>query len=271
MYRTRALQLRPNVPENKRVEAETSLRGYYAHIAALDHCFEQLLATLERLNIADDTIVVFTSDHGDMMLSQGLTTKLYPWDESVRVPFLLRYPRQLGKRGRRLKTPLNMPDIMPTLVSLAGLGIPDEVQGTDLSGIAKGRREDLANDAAFITLPVPITEARRYGFAAYRGLRSVRYTYVRSIRGPWLLYDNQSDPFQKHNLCNRPEAAELQTSMERQLAARLRSLKDEFLPAEEYVRQAGVGHYREVNVKVGFTESPWGDWKSTSSEAKQGE
>jgi arylsulfatase A-like enzyme len=271
LYHTRALQLRPNVPENKRAEAEAGLRGYYAHIAALDTCLERLLTKLERLNIADDTIVVFTSDHGDMMLSQGLTTKLYPWDESVRIPFLLRYPRQLGRRARRLKTPLNMPDMMPSLLSLAGLKIPDGVQGRDLSALAKGRRDDDGNDAAFINLPVPITEARRYGFAAYRGLRSVQYTYVRSIDGPWLLYDNQADPFQKRNLCNRREAAEVQSNMERQLTARLRSLNDEFLPAEEYVRRAGVGHYREVNVKVNFTESPWGDWKSTLSEAKQSE
>jgi arylsulfatase A-like enzyme len=269
MYRTRALELRPNVPDTKRVEAETSLRGYYAHIAALDTCFERLLGALEQLNIAEDTIVVFASDHGDMMLSQGLTTKLYPWDESVRIPFLLRYPRQLGRRGRRLKTPLNMPDIMPTLLSIAGLKIPEGVQGTDLSPIAKARHTDEANAAAFINLPVPITEARRHGFAAYRGLRSVRYTYVRSINGPWLLYDNQSDPFQKRNLCNQREAAEIQSAMERQLTARLRSLNDDFLPAEQYVQRAGVGHYREVNVKVNYSESPWGDWKSTLGEARK--
>jgi arylsulfatase A-like enzyme len=266
MYENRSIELRSNVPENKQAEAETILRGYYAHMAALDDCMERLLLKLEHLNIAEDTIVVFTSDHGDMMLSQGLTTKLYPWDESLRVPFLLRYPRQFGRRGRRVKTPLNMPDMMPTLLSLAGLKTPGAVQGADLSPIAKGNQPDHAANAAFINLPVPITEARRYGFAAYRGLRSVRYTYVRSVHGPWLLYDNQADPLQKHNLCNQPAAVEVQSTMERQLDARLRMLKDEFLPAKEYLRQSGLGHYREVNVKVGHTESPWDDWKSTFSE-----
>ena len=62
--------------------------------------------------------------------------------------------------------------------------------------------------AALISLPVPITEARRYGFAEYRGLRTERYTYVRSIHGPWLLYDNQADPYQMHNVrqCGLEEA-----------------------------------------------------------------
>ncbi len=260
MYAAREIVLRPNVPAAKRQEALEILRGYYAHMAALDDCFARLLTTLEHQKIADDTIVVFTSDHGDMMLSQGLTTKLYPWDESVRIPFLLRYPRKFGRSGRRVKNPMNMPDMMPTLLSLAGLKTPDAVQGRDIFAGTKA-----ADDSAFISLPVPITEARRYGFAEYRGLRSERYTYVRSTKGPWLLYDNQQDPYQMHNLCGKPDAAKVQVGMERQLVARLRELKDEFLPAKEYIDRAGVGHYGEVTIKAGRTVSPWGDWESTLS------
>ncbi len=120
MFEKRPIEFRPNVPPDKRPEADKILRGYYAHMAALDDCLARLLATLDRRGIAEDTIVVFTSDHGDMMLSQGLTTKLYPWDESVRIPFLVRYPRKLGRKGRRIRAPLNMPDIMPTLLVARG-------------------------------------------------------------------------------------------------------------------------------------------------------
>jgi arylsulfatase A-like enzyme len=261
-YRQRDLQLRPNVPENSRQQAITALRGYYAHMAALDDCVQQLLSTLERLKIGDDTIVVFTSDHGDMMLSQGLTTKLYPWDESVRIPFLLRYPRELGRQGRRVQRPLEMPDMMPTLLSLAKLDIPGAVQGHDLTRYLRGQQDD-PDFTAFINLPVPITEARRYGFAEYRGLRNAWHTYVRSIDGPWLLYDNMTDPYQMHNLCHRPEATPIRSAMDASLNKRLRELNDDFLPAHEYVKRAGLGHYREVNVPVGHTESPWGDWEST--------
>lgn len=257
LFAKQALTLRPNVPADKRAEAEGILRGYYAHMAALDECFARLLKTLDRQQIAENTIVVFTSDHGDMMLSQGLTTKLYPWEESVRIPFLLRYPGRFGRRGRRVPTTLNMPDIMPTLLGLAGLRIPEAVQGRDL--FAHGVRDA----GAWIGLPVPITEARRYGIAEYRGVRNNRYTYVRSIHGPWLLYDNQQDPYQMHNLCDRPAGARAQAEMNRLLEARLRELKDQFLPARDYIRMANVGHYREVTMPVGHSESPWGDWKST--------
>lgn len=263
MYRGREIQFRRNVPEALRKQAADILRGYYAHMAAVDDCLGRLLQTLDRAGAAADTIVVFTSDHGDMMLSQGLTTKLYPWDESIRVPFLVRYPRRFGPRGRRIGTPINAPDIMPTLLGLCGLPVPDSVEGTDWSALIEGRARPARDAAAFLNLAVPITEARRYGFAEYRGLRSERYTYVRSIHGPWLLYDNLRDPYQMNNLCGKPEHKALQTQYDRALDATLRLRKDDFLPAAEYVRRAGVGHYGEVNVAVGHHPSPWGDWDST--------
>ena len=258
MYQSRQIQLRPNVPPQLREKAQSILRGYYSHIAALDDCLDQLLSTLDRTGTASDTIVVFTSDHGDMMLSQGLTTKLYPWDESIRIPFLFRYPARFGNQSRRLKTPLNAPDVMPTLLGACGLPVPASVEGTDFLNAPDGQ-----NAAALLSLPVPSHEARRYGFAEYRGLRTPRYTYVRSIGGPWLLDDNHRDPFQKPNLANMREARTLQSELDRQLTDKLKDVHDEFLPAAEYVRRASVGHYREVNVPIGTTRSPWGDWEST--------
>ena len=262
VYEAREIQLRPNVPAEHREEAIQTLRGYYAHMAALDDCVARLLGTLERSGTAENTIVVFTSDHGDMMRSQGLTTKLYPWDESVRVPFLLRYPRRFGRKGRVIGAPLNSPDILPTVLGLCGLKVPGGVEGSDFSGAADGRERSHGR-GALLGLPVPITEARRFGFAEYRGLRTEEYTYIRSIHGPWLLYDNRRDPYQMHNLCGRIEGREVQSRLDRDLDARLKERKDEFLPAREYVKRAGVGHYREVNVAVGRVKSPWGDWEST--------
>ena len=66
--------------------------GYYAHITALDHCVGRVEEALERLGMTEDTILVFTSDHGEMNGSQGHDRKIRPWDESILVPFLLRLP-----------------------------------------------------------------------------------------------------------------------------------------------------------------------------------
>lgn len=258
MYAQRPIRLRPNVPKDHQEYASKNLPGYYAHIAALDDCVARLTETIDASGAADDTILLFTSDHGDMLGCQGLQMKLYPWEESARVPFLVHYPRKLGRRGRKVMAPVDAPDIMPTLLGLAGLKIPDSVQGRDFSGLSAA-----PGDAALLNLAAPFSLARRNGFAAYRGLRTATHTYVRSIRGPWLLYDNRADPYQMRNLCGKPEQAALQKKLDRQLDAALRRVNDDFLPGERYLERAGLLHYREATAPVGSVTSPWGDWRST--------
>ena len=261
LYRGREIKLRPNVPQSNAAEAVKSLRGYYAHMAALDDCIARLREAVDAGGQAGDTLFVFTSDHGDMLQSQGLHHKQQPWDESLRVPFLVRYPRLLGRRRRRSSTPIDAPDIMPTLLGLAGLPVPESVQGRNFAPLIAGREKDQPDAAALLNLPVSFSVVRRQGFAEYRGLRTPRYTYVRSIHGPWLLYDNHSDPYQMRNLVAAQPA--LRSRMDRQLDALLKKAGDDFLPGASYAERARASHYREVNAPVGHVESPWHDWRST--------
>ncbi|WP_196221753.1 sulfatase family protein [Sphingobium sp. CAP-1] len=263
MYRDRPLDFRPNVPEALHGQAAEEMRGYYAAIAALDDCFATLMAGLEASGVADDTIVLFTADHGDMLWSQGLQHKHVPWDEAIRVPFMIRYPRQSRGRGRSVPAPLNSPDVMPTLLGLAGLPAPSGVQGLDYSPLI--RREPMAAmpRSAYLAIPVSFADARAHGFAEYRGVRTERYTYIRSIKGPWLLYDNRKDPYQKHNLVDQPAMAEVQKACEAQLTLWLDRLGDQFLPGDAYLRRDGLGHYLEVQGGIKPVVSPWGDWRST--------
>jgi arylsulfatase A-like enzyme len=263
MYRDREISLRPNVPRGRKNEAIEELRGYYAHIAALDDCVKQLLEALAATGNADNTIVVLTSDHGDMLQSQGLSYKLYPWDESIRVPLLIRYPRKYGRKGRRSSALVSSPDLMPTLLGMSDIQIPDGVQGTDYSSSTPIMHAAAPKGSAFLNLPVPIGEALRYGFAAYRGVRTQRYTYVRSIDGPWLLYDNQRDPYQMNNLCGRPQAKAIQAQLDRELTAWRKVLNDEFLPARAYLERDRLSHYIETQMPIGYTRSAWNDWAST--------
>src|SRR5437870_4339164 len=77
------IALRPNVPPEHAERARADLAGYYAHVAALDACLDQLVQTLEECGITDDTVLVFTSDHGDHLGSHGWHGKQTPWDESI--------------------------------------------------------------------------------------------------------------------------------------------------------------------------------------------
>jgi arylsulfatase A-like enzyme len=262
MYADRSIRLRANVPDRDSEQATKDLRGYYAHMAALDDCVKRLKEAVEAGGNSEDTIFVFASDHGDMLQSQGLPRKQFPWDESIRVPFLVRYPRLLGRRKRELITPIDAPDIMPTLLGLAGLKVPDSVQGSDYAALVIGRKREDAEPAALLNLPVSFSVIRRHGVAEYRGLRTPRYTFVRSIHGAWLLYDNETDPFQKQNLVGKDKYLDLQLRLERMLDKRLKSVGDEFLPGARYVERANARHYREVSAPVARVSSPWGDWQS---------
>lgn len=261
LYRDRQIKLRPNVPATHAEEAVKTLKGYYAHMAALDGCIAQLRQAIAQSPNADDTLFVFTSDHGDMLQSQGLHHKQQPWDESCRVPFLVHYPRLRGRSPGRSQTPIDAPDILPTLCALAGLDIPESVQGRNYAPLIAGREKDDPQAAALLNLPVSFSVVRRQGFAEYRGLRTPRHTYVRSIHGPWLLYDNQVDPYQMRNLVDSQPA--LRSQLDRLLDARLKQAGDDFLPGARYVERARATHYREVNAPVGRVESPWRDWRST--------
>ena len=238
-FRPEDIQLRPNVPVEAAEAARRDLAGYYAHCAALDVCAGRIISELDDLGLADDTILVFTSDHGDMIGSQGNQRKQRPWDESIRVPFLLRYPRLLGKGAKQITLPINSPDIMPTLLGLCGINAPKSVEGTDRTGLITGEAAD-GDEAALIACPSPFGEwTRAKGGREYRGVRTRRYTYVRSLDGPWLLYDNETDPYQMNNLAGKPEHAALQAELEAKLAARLRETNDQFLPGGQYIAKWG--------------------------------
>ena len=129
--------------------------------------------------------------------------KQVPWDESAHVPFLLRYPAVHGAQGREVIEPIDTPDILPTLLGLAGVPIPKTVEGQDLSSLVRGQRA--ATDRAALYMSVsPFDPAAN--IPEYRAIRTARYTYARSLQGPWLLYDDQADPYQMTNLVGKAAA-----------------------------------------------------------------
>ena len=237
MYDPHSIELRPNVPPEMAEEARDWIAGYYAHCTALDDCLGALLQTLEDEGLAENTIFVFTSDHGDMLGSQGEVKKQRPWEESIRVPFLLRWPRRFGLQGREVDALLDTPDILPTLLSLTDIPIPDTVEGRDFSATIEGG-EDPSGGAALIYCPHPFGQfLRPDGGREYRGIRTRNHTYARDLNGPWLLYDNEADPYQLENLVNRASVSSIQAALEAQLQRKLSDRGDEFLPGETYIER----------------------------------
>ena len=190
---------RPNVAqEDTDPRAFRSVVNYFAAITGVDEQFGRILAVLEDEGFAEDTIVVFTSDHGDMMGSHGLMGKDVWYDESLLVPFIIRWPGKIspGKDDLLFGTP----DIMPTLLGLMGLSasIPPRTEGSDYS-------------EAFLGHPCDRPASAFYFFSApqfpdrpdRRGVRTDRYTFVvtRCDQGDELvLHDNVEDPYQLENM-----------------------------------------------------------------------
>ena len=234
-YPVDSIELRPNVPEEMKDLARKEAQGYYAHCTALDGCVRELYKALEETGTAENTIFVFTSDHGEMLASQGQppNRKQRPWDESIRVPFLLRYPAVSGHKGRSVEAPINTPDILPTLLSLAEIEVPETIEGEDLSRFILNKKLDEDRAALFMNVsPFDFPDRQ-----AFRGIRTSRYTYVRNPNGPWLLYDNQVDPYQMHNLVGVAEHAGLQKKLEDKLKSKLQQTGDEFHPKEHYLKE----------------------------------
>jgi arylsulfatase A-like enzyme len=231
------IELPPNVPDDKADEARKVLSGYMAHVSAVDELLGRLLATLDELGVSERTLVVFTSDHGDMLHSHGHTNKQRPWDEAIRVPLLMRLPGMLPA-GHVTDELFALVDLLPTMLSMAGLDVPGQMQGRDLSAAAKGTgpgREDvLLEDAC------GCDEAWLAGVPVWRGLRTKQHTYARTVDGPWVLYDDAADPHQLRNLAEEPSAHDLLERLDARLQQRLAEIGDELLPWDETLRRRGL-------------------------------
>src|SRR6185369_10616925 len=153
MYDPAKIVLRANVPKPYEEAARKDAAGYYAHCTALDDCIGQVWRTLRDSGVEDDTILIFSSDHGEMLYSNGFNRKQKPWDESIRVPMLWRYPPLAASR---IETPMATEDVMPTVLGLCGVDIPKSVEGIDYSGFMKGAAANPnTDDAALIECVAP--------------------------------------------------------------------------------------------------------------------
>ena len=231
LYPPTEIVLRPNAEGADR----QAIAGYYAHISALDRNIGRLMDALERLGLAENTIFCFSSDHGDMLWSHGRVKKQQPFEESIRVPLIVRWPGHLPE-GVVDDLIIGVVDHAPTLLGLLGVPVPSFMNGLDLSAVMLGK-DAPRPESAFIAEYVSFDQARMY--QPWRGVRTTRYTYVRWLQGGELLFDNLNDPYQMHNLAHSPECPDLKAELEGVLQGWLARLGDDFAPGEEHLRQLG--------------------------------
>lgn len=209
----------------QRKNLETWRRNYYAMTANLDWNIGRLLDALDKAGLSENTIVVFTSDHGEMFGAQGRRAKNIFYEEAARTPFLIRWPEKIPA-GSACDACLSTVDIMPTVVSLMGLKVPKDAEGTDLSLRAMGRKGP--EPQAALLQNTGACAAWQNGHE-WRALRDKRYTYaIYRVDKSELLFDNKNDPYQMSNLADDPEHAGTMKRFRKMLATKMRSLNDTF-------------------------------------------
>jgi arylsulfatase A-like enzyme len=173
------------------------LQQYYAGITAVDAQLGRLVAALRDSGRLDDTVVVVTSDHGDMLGSQGRRAKQVPYEESVRVPLVVHWPA--GLAARDADGLIGLVDLPTTILGLIGAPQLSGVYGRDLSAGLAGR--GALREEVLLGNTVSFDEGFRQGVPEWRGFRDRHRTYARSADGtPWLLFDDVADPWQQRNL-----------------------------------------------------------------------
>jgi len=214
-----------------KVNLPEMMRVYHAMVASLDDNMGRLLKSLDEQGLSDNTILVFTTDHGETFGENGRVYKMTFYESAARVPFLIRWPGHIPA-GVQSDVLLNTPDIMPTLLSLAQLPVPNSVEGMDLSHACLGQA-GTEPDFAFMQ-GMGHTYLWEDGFE-WRAVRDKRFTYARYLRdGSELLFDNQKDPLQTHNLVSDPFYKDVYQKLKTEMEMKMQNLHDEFKTATWY-------------------------------------
>ncbi len=230
-------------------QMKLTTRQYYAAVSGLDDQFGRLVHYLKEAGLYDDTVIVLSADHGDMMGSHGLMGKHVWYEESVRIPFVVRVP---GNEKRLCRTCIGSQDMTPTLMGILGVPIPDTVEGADLSACLLTEQEDLSRESFLCACPGRDVFLKKFAEAGrdpkmfgWRGVRTQDYTYVMELgydvvaKPARYLYCTAADPQQMHPLAlDVPENRDTAAALEARVLAWMRRQNDGF--AENWLSEASA-------------------------------
>ncbi len=198
------------------------MRDYMKVVKTLDDNVGRLLDYLESEGLLENTLVVYTSDQGFYMGEHGWFDKRFMYEESFRTPLVMRLPDGFGRRGDISEMVQNI-DYAPTFLELAGVSVPDDIQGESLVPLLRGEHPDDWRDALyyhFYEYPAEHMVKRHYG------IRTERYKLIHFYNDidHWELYDLQNDPSELDNLYGRPGYEDITED----LKSRMRHLQEQY-------------------------------------------
>ena len=242
LYPDGSLPSRPNVSggkykgkmteerKQKRAKRQSkSYYGYHAHVTAIDEELGRMMKKLDDLGLAENTILVYSSDHGSMLGSHGVGGKRQPYEESIRVPFMVRWPGEVPA-GRKVDSLFASIDIMPSVCAMAGVPVPETCDGQDFSPAMRGQKGPEPKSQFIMHICKDhASGGQNHPAPIFRGVTTGRYTYALYPDRPWCLFDNQTDPYQMKNLIDDPAMAQTRDEMRAMLAQWLKTAEDPFV------------------------------------------
>ena len=208
-------QLPPLGP--KTATSDEEIRGRLEMLLAVDDSLGRILATLERKGVLNDTVVVFTSDHGYFYGEHGLNEeRRLAYEETIRIPLIIRYPPLAMAGSTRPQLTLSL-DIAPTLLEAGGLVPAADVQGRSLVPVLRNEVREWRE--SFLIEYFTDTVYPRIRNMGYVAVRTARYKYInyRELQGMDELYDLDRDPYEETNIIGRPDARETLQQMQAEL------------------------------------------------------
>ncbi|GGZ31534.1 iduronate-2-sulfatase [Echinicola pacifica] len=197
-------------------QEKKAIAGYYASVAYMDAQVGKVLATLKEEGLEDNTIVIFTSDHGFHLGQHDFWMKVSLHEESVKVPLIIKVP---GQQAAVTSSFAELIDLYPTIAELAGLSLPNQIQGKSLVPIIENPKAQI-REAAF-----SVSKWRGQEFFLLRSDQWAFIQYKEDASGGMELFDMKNDPQQFNNLAGNPQYAKVVEGFQEQLAKKLMEVR----------------------------------------------
>jgi arylsulfatase A-like enzyme len=206
------------------------MQDYLATVQSVDDSVGQVLAFLDKAGLARNTMVVYTSDQGFFLGDHGMFDKRFMYEESIRMPFLVRWPARIRAGSRSDAMGLNV-DFAPTFLEAAGLRAPNEMQGRSLLPVLRGRVPANWRTSMYYRY---YHDPGDHNTRAHYGVRTRTHKLIHFWKkDQWELFDLVNDPMEMHNLHGQPGQEQLTATLHAELARLKAAVRDEDQLANE--------------------------------------
>ena len=241
----------PGEPETE-AEVRQFIAEYYGMITNVDHNVERVLNRLDALDIAGDTLVIFLSDHGDMLGQHGYYCgiKKTAYRAAMQVPFIVRYPARFPARSEVDALIDVAVDTMPTLLELCGVPVPDAVHGASYLPLLDGTCAETRDAVMYQSMKMHDGDVSEFTPVPERGIRTRDWLYVRQPIRRKMLFDLRNDPDELNNLAEDRGFGSLMDDFDARIQAHMEQTGDDWdlaldFPPENYLTQEEGRNYLE--------------------------